>query len=244
MQVLGIDVGGSGIKGAPVDLDSGKLLAKRFRLATPIPAKPKAVVQTIEQVAEHFHWQGKVGIGFPAAIKQGIVSTAANIDDSWIGVDIAKIIDDETGCAAQVINDADAAGLAEMEYGGGKGHQEVVIVITVGTGLGTALFNKSVLIPNTELGHITMNAMDAELYASDATRKKEDLSWKKWAKRFNEYLAELEKLFWPDLIIIGGGASKKKEKFFPYITTKAKLIPAQLQNDAGIIGAALAITLK
>jgi polyphosphate glucokinase len=244
MQVLGIDVGGSGIKGAPIDLKSGELLKKRFRLPTPNPAKPKTVTQTIKKIIDHFNWHSAVGIGFPAAIKQGIVSTAANIDNSWIGVNIAKLIHKETGCKTYVINDADAAGLAEMEYGGGKNHQEFVIVITVGTGLGTALFNKRVLLPNTELGHITMYNKDAELYASDAVRKKEDLSWKKWAKRFNEYLAELEKLLWPDLLIIGGGASKKEEKFFPYLSTKAKIIPAQLLNDAGIIGAAFSTTLK
>jgi polyphosphate glucokinase len=243
MKVLGIDVGGSGIKGAPVGLEKGTLNADRFRLPTPQPATPKAVKQTIKSIARHFNWKGEIGIGFPAAIKHGIVSTAANIDNSWIGTNIAQLIHTETGCNTHAVNDADAAGLAEMAYGGGKGYNGVVMVITVGTGLGTALFSNGVLIPNTELGHIKMYNMDAEQYASDAVRKKEDLSWKKWAMRFNEYLFELEKLIWPDLIIIGGGISKKKEKFFSFLATNAQIIPAQLQNEAGIIGAALSVKI-
>jgi polyphosphate glucokinase len=243
MKVLGIDVGGSGIKGAPVDLETGTLCGDRFRLTTPQPASPKAVNHTIKSIIKHFDWKGKVGIGFPAAIKHGIVSTAANIDDGWIGLNIAQLISEETGCEAHAVNDADAAGLAEMVFGSSKGYTGVVMVITVGTGLGTALFSDGTLVPNTELGHITMYNMDAELYASDAVRKKEDLSWKKWAKRFNEYLFELEKLIWPDLIIIGGGVSKKNEKFFSYLTTNAKILPAKLQNEAGIVGAALSINI-
>jgi polyphosphate glucokinase len=233
----------SGIKGAPVDFDKGALCDDRYRLPTPHPATPKAVRQTIKAIVKHFNWKDEIGIGFPAAIKHGIVSTAANIDNSWIGTNIAKLIYNETGCNTHAVNDADAAGLAEMEFGGGKGCEGVVMVITVGTGLGTALFSNGILVPNTELGHINMYNMDAEHYASDAVRKKENLSWKKWAKRFNEYLFEMEKLIWPDMLIIGGGVSKKKDKFFSFLTTNAQLIPARLQNEAGIIGAALSVKI-
>ncbi len=243
MKVLGIDIGGSGIKGALVDIKTGQLISERRRIPTPTPATPEAVTKTIKQLVKYFNWSGEIGCGFPAVIRNGIVCTASNIVKSWIGTNVIELFTNSTKCQTNVINDADAAGLAEMEFGGGRNHQGVVLVITVGTGIGTAFFSGRKLMPNTEFGHIYVNGMIAEQYASDAIRKKEDLSWKKWAKRFNKYLSELERLLWPDLIIIGGGASKKYMKFSPYLSTNSELLSAQLLNEAGIIGAALSTRL-
>lgn len=240
MEILGVDIGGSGIKGAIVDIKSGRLTSERHRIPTPIPATPEAVTATVVKLVKHFDWSGPVGCGFPAAISRGKVRTASNIDEQWIGVEAADLFSEASGCRTVVLNDADAAGLAEMKYGAGKNNRGVVFIITVGTGLGTAAFIKGHLFPNMELGHLILEGMYAEHYASDAIRKKEDLSWKKWSKRFNQYLYELEQLFWPDLIIIGGGASKKQEKFFRFLNSNVELVPAQLLNEAGIIGAALA----
>jgi polyphosphate glucokinase len=244
MKVLGIDVGGSGIKGAPVDTKTGELLAPRFRIPTPKGAKPKPVTKQVAKLAQHFNWHGPIGCGFPAAVQHGVARTAANIDNNWIGTNIAELFSQASGCRVQVINDADAAGLAEMEFGAGKGRDGVVLIVTIGTGLGTSLFTDGVLLPNTELGHIEIDCEDAELSASDAARKRDDLSWGRWAKRFNVYLTSLEKLVWPDLIILGGGASKKLDKFFPYLTVQAEVVPAETLNEAGIIGAALAAHRK
>jgi polyphosphate glucokinase len=240
MNILGVDIGGSGIKGAPVDIISGELLAERYRIPTPRPATPKAVTKTLVKIAEHFKWTGPIGCGFPAAINQGKIGTASNIDEDWIGIEVFDLFTKETGCQTVVVNDADAAGLAEMAFGAGKDIEDVVFVITVGTGIGTAAFSQGCLFPNMELGHLILNGKIAEHFVSDAVRKKENLSWKKWSKRFGEYLEEIERLFWPDLIIIGGGVSKKHDKYFHYFETKAKIVPAQLLNNAGIIGAALA----
>jgi len=240
MEVLGVDIGGSGIKGAVVDSKTGELTTTRHRIPTPIPATPNAVTETVVKLVEHFNWSGPVGCGFPAAISKGKVRTASNIDEKWIGAEASQLFSKASGCPVVVLNDADAAGLAEMKFGAGKDHKGVVFVITVGTGLGTAAFSNGYLFPNMELGHLVMNGIIAEHYASDAVRKNEDLSWKKWSKRFNKYLYEIEQLFWPDLIIIGGGASKKQEKFFHYLNSNVELAPAQLLNEAGIIGAALA----
>ncbi len=239
MEILGIDIGGSGIKGALINTENGKFLAERYRIPTPQPATPEVVAKTVAKVAQHFNWQGPVGCGFPALIPGGIVRNASNIDESWIGTDAIRLFTKTTGCATTVVNDADAAGLAEMKFGAGKGQKGVVILITIGTGLGTAMFTKGELLPNTEFGHIILKGMIAEHYASDAAREEENLSWKKWAKRFNKYLLRLEELLWPDLIILGGGASKKSEKFMRYFTVGAKVVPARLLNHAGIIGAAL-----
>ena len=240
MEVLGIDVGGSGIKGAPVDLKKGELLAPRFRIPTPKKAKPKPVAKTVAKIAKYFKWEGPIGCGFPAAVQHGVARTAANIDDSWIGTNVARLFSKNCKCPVTVINDADAAGLAEMAYGAGKNRKGVVLIVTIGTGLGTSLFTDGVLLPNTELGHIEIDCEDAELMASDAARKRDDLSWKRWAKRFDIYLTNLEKLVWPDLIILGGGASKRFDKFLPLLTVKAEIVPAATLNEAGIIGAALA----
>jgi polyphosphate glucokinase len=241
MNILGIDVGGSGIKGAPVDIIKGELLSPRFRIPTPEGAKPDDMAAVVGEIAQHFDWTGPIGCGFPAPVQQGVARTAANIDDSWIGTNAAELFGKTTGCPVTMINDADAAGLAEMGFGAGQSRMGVVMIVTIGTGLGTCIFSDGVLVPNTELGHIEIDCEDAELNASDAARKRLDLSWKKWAKRFDTYLNTLEALFWPDLFILGGGASKKHEKFFPYLTVEAEVVPAETLNEAGIIGAALAV---
>ena len=240
MEILGIDIGGSGIKGAPINIESGKLIGERKRIPTPIPSSPDNVANTLKEIIKHFNWTGPVGCGFPAVVHSGKIFTASNIDKKWIGTDARQLFSKKTGCDIAVINDADAAGVAEMEFGAAKDHKGVVFVITVGTGIGTALFSKGRLVPNTEMGHLIMKGMIAERYTSDAVRKKEDLSWKKWSKRFNEFLNEIERLFWPDLIIIGGGASKKHSKFFHFLDTKTEVVPALLRNEAGMIGAAMA----
>ncbi len=239
--VLGIDIGGSGIKGAPVNTQTGEMLADRFRLLTPEPSLPIAVAEILREVSQHFKWNGPIGSGFPSVVRRGVILTAANIDKSWIGTDAAKLFSDKTGCPVTVINDADAAGLAEMRFGAGRDYQKgTVLMITLGTGIGTAVFTDGILLRNTELGHLIIRGKDAEWRASDAAKQRKELSWKKYAKRVNEYLYNMERLFWPDLIIIGGGISKESEKFFPYLTTQAKLVPAQMLNNAGIIGAAMA----
>jgi len=240
MVILGIDVGGSGIKGFPVNIETGELLDDRFRLPTPEKAKPNDVAETVASVVKHFDWNGPVGVGFPGVVRAGTLYTAANIHQSWIGTNAEKLFSETTGCPVFVINDADAAGVAEMKFGVGQERSKgVVIMITIGTGLGTALFIDGRLVPNTELGHIEIRGKDAESRASDAVRQKKDLSWEEWGGRFNEYLNRMENLFWPDLFILGGGGSKVWPKFSPYIHVKADVVPAKLLNQAGIVGAAL-----
>jgi polyphosphate glucokinase len=239
MEVLGIDIGGSGIKGAPVDTESGTLLASRYRLPTPSPAKPRPVAETVTQVAKHFNWKGELGIGFPGVVRKGVTLTAANIHEDWEGLNAAKFIKKVTGRKTCIINDADAAGLAEMSFGAGKDRQGVVMLVTIGTGLGTALFTDGHLLPNCEFGHLEIDGVQAEWMASDAARKREKLSWKKWGHRFDKFLHTMERLIWPDLIILGGGISKKHENFMPYITVQAEVLPAQMLNEAGIVGAAV-----
>jgi polyphosphate glucokinase len=240
MKVLGVDIGGTGIKGAPVETEEGAFLAERYRLPTPKGAKPDDVAKVVKRVAQHFNWSGPVGCGFPAVIQHGIARTAANVHNSWINTDAVKLFANATGCPVRVVNDADAAGMAEMRFGAGKDHNGLIFIITVGTGLGTAMFTDGVLVPNTELGHIELDGFDAETRASDAARKRDNLSWEEWAARFDHYLDAIEALFWPDLFIIGGGASKRIEKYKDHLTVKADIVAAQLKNDAGIIGAALA----
>jgi polyphosphate glucokinase len=239
--ILGIDVGGSGIKGAIVNCSSGKLLSERIRIATPNPSDPENISNTIAELVKNLSYKGPVGVGFPAVVKQGTVYTAANIDKSFIGINYEEYLGKKLGLPVRVINDADAAGLAEIKFGAGKDVNGLVILITIGTGIGSVLVNKGKLIPNTELGHIFLSEnREAERYASDAVRKNENLDWITWAERINEYLMYLENLFWPDLFIIGGGVSKHYKEFFPYFTLRTPLVPAQLLNNAGIIGAALA----
>lgn len=241
VKALGIDVGGSGIKGAPVDLKKGQLLDERHRIPTPNPSTPQALAKVIKELVDHFEWDGYIGCGFPAPIQRGIAVRASNIDKQWIGTHVENLISDATGLPVKVVNDADAAALAEMKFGAGADQDGLVFLVTVGTGLGTALFTEGHLVPNTELGHIILPEHgEAEPYASDATKKRLDLSWEEWAHRFNLYLQEIESLFYPDLIIVGGGTSKRFEKFSDLISTTCPVVPAQLLNNAGIIGGALA----
>ena len=240
MEVLGIDIGGSGIKGAPVDTERGILLAPRCRIPTPKPSKPKRVAKILGEIVAHFDWTGPVGCGFPAVIQHGVALTAANVDKRWIGIDAEALFSKACGCPVRVINDADAAGMAEMSFGSGQSRKGVVLIVTIGTGLGTSVFIDGYLLPNTELGHIEIECEDAETFASDAARKRNKLSWKKWAKNLDEYLCALEKLIWPDLIILGGGISKKHDQFVPNLNVQAEVVPALMLNEAGIIGAALA----
>jgi polyphosphate glucokinase len=240
MHILGVDIGGSGIKGAIVDTVKGELVTERYRIETPQPATPEAVAAALAQLVIHFSWHGPVGCGFPAAIQHGIARTAANISPSFIGINVDKLFSEATKCPCYSLNDADAAGMAEMHFGEGAGQAGVVLLITIGTGLGTVFFTDGELLPNTELGHLYLkNGKKAEHYASDAVRQREELSWKRWGKRFNKYLILMEELFWPDLIILGGGASKKFDQFKEKITVEAPVKPAAFLNQAGIVGAAL-----
>jgi polyphosphate glucokinase len=240
LEVFGLDIGGSGIKGAPVDTETGALLAERARIKTPQPATPEAIVQTATRVVREAGWDGPVGCGFPAVVKDGIVHTAANIDDSAIGFDLGGALKRELGTSVGAVNDADAAGLAEMRWGAGRGVEGVVLMLTLGTGIGTSLFVGGRLVPNTELGHIEIRGQDAEHRAADGARKREDLNWKQYAERLDEYLHKIEDLLWPDLIVVGGGISKKAEKFFPHLTARTAFVTAKMRNEAGIAGAALA----
>jgi polyphosphate glucokinase len=240
MEVFGIDVGGSGIKGAPVDTETGELLGERVRIKTPKPATPEAIVQTAVEVVRRSGWDGPAGCGFPAVIKGGVVRTAANIDKAAIGFDMQGRLEQELGSPVRVINDADAAGLAEMRWGAGREEAGVVLMLTLGTGIGTSLFIGGRLLPNTELGHIEVRGEEAEHRASDGARKREDLSWKEYAERLDEYLHRIEDLLWPDVIVVGGGISKKREKFFPHLTARTRVVRAEMLNEAGIAGAALA----
>ena len=221
------------------------MITERYRLLTPDPATPKQVVKTVAEVVKHFDWQCPLGCGFPAVVKHGVVHTAANVSDQWIGVDAVKMLTEATYCSPIVmLNDADAAGLAEMQFGAGRGRQGVVLILTLGTGIGTAMFVNGKLIPNLELGHIEVRGKDAENRAAESARKRKGWSWKKWAKHLDEYLIRLEDLLWPDLIIIGGGASKKHEKYFHSLSTRTPIVPAQMLNDAGIVGAALSVMVE
>ena len=241
-EYLGIDIGASGIKGAIVDVEKGILIGERFRIPTPQPSRPKEVSIAFTEVVNHFGWKGKtIGCGFPSVIKKGIAQTAANINKSWMGANIAEIFSEHCGCPVIVRNDADVAGIAEMQFGVGKNVTGTVLIITIGSGLGSALFRDGVLVPNTELGHLYLKGHDdiAELYAADSARKRKELLWEDWGVRFNEYLEHIELIIAPDLIILGGGGSKKFDKFRDFITVDTKVLPAILLNNAGIIGAAV-----
>lgn len=246
MLALGIDIGGSGIKAAPVDTETGEPTAERFRLETPRPATPKAVAETVGEVAAHFAWSGPVGVTFPGVVTRGTVRTAANMEPEWIGVDaaalFARVLPD--GRVPRVLNDADAAGVAEMAHGAGRGRDGVVLMLTfgTGTGIGSALFVDGLLVPNTEFGHLEIRGKDAERRASARVRDEKKLSWEKWAKRVQEYLSHVEALFSPDLIIVGGGVSKHADSFLPLLKLQAEIDAAQLANTAGIVGAAMAAT--
>jgi len=239
-HVLGIDIGGTGVKAAPVDTQTGQLISPRFKLPTPHPATPDALAETVAKLVTHFGWTGSAGITFPGVVVDGVIYTAANLDHSCIGVDAESVFGTATKLSVTVINDADAAGIAEMKFGAGKGVGGTVLLLTLGTGIGSALFIDGILMPNTEFGHIEIRGKDAEKRASEQVREEHDLSWGDWAGRVDEYLAHMEALLSPGLIIIGGGISKKSGKFLPLLTgLRAKVVPATMLNDAGIVGAAL-----
>jgi polyphosphate glucokinase len=238
--VMGIDIGGTGIKGAPVDVEKGVLAGERFRVLTPHPATPKAVADVVAEVVNHFAWVGPAGATFPAVVKGGVTLTAANVDSEWIGADAAALFTQRLGAPVTVLNDADAAGMAEMRFGAGRDQSGVVVMVTLGTGIGCGMFLDGKLVPNIELGHLEMGGKDAERIAADSVRERKKMSWKKYAERVEDYLRRLDALIWPDLIIIGGGASKKADEFLPRIDVRPAVVAATLQNEAGIVGAALA----
>lgn len=240
MNLLGIDIGGTGIKGALVNTDTGELIEERFRIPTPQPALPDTVAEVVGQIAAHFNYRGPTGITFPGIVKGGVIYSAANVDPSWMQADAAALFAPHVGGPVSVVNDADAAGIAEVRFGAGRDKSGVVILLTLGTGIGSAIFLNGALLPNSEFGHLKIRGKDAEKRASERVREEKGWSWKEWSERFNEYLAELEHLFSPDLFIIGGGASKKADKFLPHLTTRTPIpiVAAQMQNNAGIIGAA------
>lgn len=242
MAVLGIDIGGSGIKGAPVDAETGEFLESRVRIPTPSPGNPDQVIEVIRRIVEEFEWDGKIGAGFPGVVRKGVIYTAANVSRDWIGEDLAALLTRATGCSSVVLNDADAAGLAEMRFGEGKRFEDdFVLFLTIGTGIGSAFFAQGRLWPNSELGHLQVRGKDAEHRAGDGVRQAKDLSWKSWGKKLQEVLAVYDFLFNPDVIILGGGVSKKFKKYGKYLKgLNAEVLPAELRNQAGIIGAAIA----
>jgi polyphosphate glucokinase len=239
-SVLGIDIGGTGIKGAPVALGTGELVQDRVRLLTPAPATPAAVTEVLVQVVDQIGAEGPLGITLPSVILDGVVRTAANIDQSWLGVDAVDLFGRATGRPVAVVNDADAAGTAEVRFGAGAGRSGVIIVVTLGTGIGTGLFVDGTLVPNTELGHLHLHHHgEAEDWAADSVRDRDNLGWEEYAHRLQVYLDMLQRLFWPQLIIIGGGISKKSDRYLPHIHVNTEVVPATLLNNAGIVGAAM-----
>ncbi len=238
MNGLGIDIGGSAVKGALVDTETGLLTSERIRLACPELPKPKDIAERVAKIAAKFAYRGVIGAGFPAVVRDGVAYSAANVHSSFINLDVANLLRESTACPVAVVNDADAAGIAEMRFGGGKGEQGMVLILTLGTGIGSSIFINGVLLPNTELGHLKIRGKDAEKRASAAVRDKKGYSWKVWSRRLQEVLTHLETIFTPDLIIIGGGISKQFDMFAPHLKTRAKIVPARFFNQAGIIGAA------
>jgi polyphosphate glucokinase len=239
---FGIDIGGSGIKGAPVDLRTGEFVGERMRIPTPSPSAPEAVAPVVAEIVQSFGraaGRHPIGVTFPAVIQHGVARTAANVDKSWIGVDVDAVLTERLRRQVHVVNDADAAGLAEARYGAARGVTGTVIVSTLGTGIGSALLVDGRLVPNTELGHLEIDGHDAEVRAAESAREREDLSWEQWAERLQRYFSAVEDLLWPDLIVVGGGVSKKHEKFLPLLDLRTPVVPATLRNGAGIAGAAL-----
>ncbi len=240
MEILGIDVGGSGIKGAIVDIETGKLLSERHRILTPKPAKPEDVANTIKELVNHFNWKGKIGCGFPTPLHRGKCLSGGNLHKTWKGVQVDKLLNQATGNQFSVVNDADAAGLAEITFGAGRNVMGTVIMITLGTGIGSGIFLDGKLLPNTEFGHVLYKNGDVyEKYAADSARKREDLGYKKWGKRLSEYFNHMKLLLSPDLFIIGGGVSKKLDRYINQIKIDVPIIAAEAENNAGIIGAAV-----
>ena len=236
---FGIDIGGSGIKGARVDLDTGEFDGDRIKVLTPKKATPTNVVAIISEILDQAQWSGPFGCTFPGVVRHGVLHTAANLGDHWIGVNLESIVHEATGRDVVVLNDADAAGLAEVRFGAARGRPGVVVLTTLGTGIGTALINDGQLVPNTEFGHLQREGRSWEKYAASSVKDKKGLSYPDWAARLQEYYSYLEFLLSPDVIIVGGGISRKSEKFLPLLTTNADIIPAQLRNTAGIVGAAI-----
>ena len=243
MHALGIDIGGTGMKAALVDVATGKMLTERKKIATPRPSTPEAVTDVVRELAGSFGWTGVTGATFPGVVTGGTVRTAANVDHGWIGTNAAKLFGEAIGTEVAVLNDADAAGIAEVTFGAGTGERGTVLLLTFGTGVGSALFTGGLLVPNTEFGHIEIRGKDSELRASERAKQEHGWGWKEWAARVEEYLQRMEALLSPDLIIVGGGISKESEKWVPLLTgIRARIEPATLLNDAGIVGAAMAAT--
>ena len=240
MEILGIDIGGTGIKGAIVDVTSGNLVSEKHRIPTPKGAKPEDVAEVVAQMVEHFNWKGKVGCGFPAIISHGVARSSGNIHKSWRGLNVQDLFSRRTGLDFKVRNDADAAGLAAVSFGSGKDKKGLVLMITIGTGIGSGAFYNGVLIPNFELGSLPYKEYKCiEHYTADSVRKQEGLTYEEWGKRFNKFLKLVAFIFSPDLIILAGGASKKLHKYQEYLTVDVPVIASQFQNEAGIVGAAL-----
>ncbi len=238
---FGIDVGGSGVKGGVVDLETGRLIGERFKLPTPQPATPEAVVKTIAAVVKEFGWTGKLGVTYPGVVTGGIVRTAANVDKRWIGTNARAVIESELGGQpVAVLNDADAAGLAEEKFGAGMGHTGVIVLLTFGTGIGSAVIHNGVLLPNTEFGHLEVGGKEAEHRAASSVRERKDWSYRRWTREVTTVLEAIENAIWPDLFIAGGGISRKADKWVPLLTNRTPVVPAALQNSAGIVGAAMA----
>jgi len=239
MKVLGIDIGGTGIKGAVVDTKHGVLKTDRLRLLTPHPAEPEQVADVVQTLTRHFDWSGPIGCTFPGVTKGGTIHTAANLVPDWVGRDAAALFGEATGCPVVLLNDGDAAGLAEVAFGAARGNDGVVMMITLGTGIGTALVHGGRLVPNTEFGHVSLHGGDAEKYAAELVRERENLTYEQWGRRVGEYLRMIEDLIWPDLFVLGGGISKKADKFEGYLDCRTPVVAARLLNQAGIVGAAL-----
>jgi polyphosphate glucokinase len=239
VKALGIDIGGSGVKGAVVNLKKGVFATDRLRIETPQPATPEAVSEVVAQIVDHFDWQGPVGVTFPGVVTTGTIQTAANLAPGWIGLDGHRVFSAATGCDCTVLNDADAAGLAEVAYGGDASDEGLVILLTLGTGIGSAVIHHGELVPNSELGHLPLNGGSAEKYAASSVREALELSYEDWAGRVSEYMQLVETLLWPDQFLVGGGISKHADEWLPMVKCRTPIAPAHLLNKAGIIGAAL-----
>ena len=245
MEILGIDIGGSGIKGAIVNISTGEMITEKFRIPTPKGRKPNDMAKVVNEIASHFNYNGPIGCGFPTIVKNGICKSIGNLDSSWLNMNIQELLSKETGMPVTVINDADAAGYASINYGVGKDKSGLVVMITIGTGLGSGVFLNGELIPNFELGQIPYKEYDKiEQWAANSIKERDNLSYKEWGKRFNTFLEYVEVITCPDLIILGGGSAKHFDKYSEYITLKTTVIPSKLRNKAGIIGAACAAITK
>ena len=240
-HALGVDVGGSGVKGAIVDLDTGEFVGERFRLDTPQPATPKAVTKTVAEVVDHFGWTGPVGVTYPGVVVDGVVMTAANVDKSWIGVNVAEQMSAALGGRqVTVLNDADAAGLAEVRFGSGRGVKGLIVLLTFGTGIGSAVLYNGVLLPNTEFGHIEVDGKEAEHRAASSVKERKEWNYQRWTEEVTKVLVAIENAIWPDLFIAGGGISRKADRWIPMLKNRTPVVGAALQNEAGIVGAAMA----